>query len=184
MDVMNTHIVYAASCVLVLSIGCARPRQYVAKVSRNASRPHQSDVLNAKPSDQFASNDPSANHASLIATVAYETIEDGAATYSLADFEQIALNNNPTIAELVATTQKAAGFRTQVGLRANPIVGYNGTQIADSRTDQHTAYISQTIITADKLALNRRVLNEALGPRVICLETRGDARAIKRNDKV
>ncbi len=89
---------------------------------------------------------------------------------TLADFESMALVNNPTIAQMVATTQKAAGFRTQVGLRANPFVGYNGTQIADAGTDQHTAIISQTIITADKLELNRRVLNEALRSQLLELE--------------
>jgi len=89
---------------------------------------------------------------------------------SLSDFESLALCNNPTISELVATTQKAAGFRTQVGLRANPTIGYNGTQIADVGTDQHTAYITQTIITADKLQLNRRVLNEALRAQLLQLE--------------
>ena len=55
---------------------------------------------------------------------------------SLADFESLALGNNPTIQELMATTQKAAGFRTQVGLRANPTVGYQGNQLADQGTDQ------------------------------------------------
>lgn len=89
---------------------------------------------------------------------------------SLGDFESIALSNNPTIAELVATTQKADGFRTQVGLRTNPTLGYNGTQIADVGTDQHTVYISQTIITGDKLELNRRVLNEALRAQLLQLE--------------
>lgn len=85
-------------------------------------------------------------------------------------FESLAMGNNPTIAELVATTQKAAGFRTQVGLRANPSIGYNGTQIADQGTDQHIVFISQTIITADKLALNRSVLNEALRAQLLQLE--------------
>lgn len=89
---------------------------------------------------------------------------------TLEAIESIALSNNPTIAELVATTQKAAGFKTQVGLRANPIVGYNGTQIADRGTDQHTVFIEQTIITADKLALNRSVLNEALRAQLMQLE--------------
>jgi len=89
---------------------------------------------------------------------------------TLEEFEAIALGNNPTIAELVATTQKAAGYRTQVGLRANPSIGYNGTQLADEGTDQHTAFISQTIVTADKLALNRRVLNEALRAQLQQLE--------------
>ena len=89
---------------------------------------------------------------------------------SLENFELLALSNNPTIAELIATTQKAAGYRTQVSLRANPTLGYNGMQIADADTDQHTLYISQTIITGDKLELNRRVLNEALRAQLLQLE--------------
>ncbi len=89
---------------------------------------------------------------------------------TLEAIESIALSNNPTIAELVATTQKAAGFKTQVGLRANPTVGYNGNQLADVKTDQHTIFISQTIITADKLQLNRNVLNEALRSQLMRLE--------------
>lgn len=39
------------------------------------------------------------------------------ASITMDEFQSLALANNPTIAELVATTQKAAGFRTQVGLR-------------------------------------------------------------------
>lgn len=81
---------------------------------------------------------------------------------SLGDFESIALANNPTIRELAATTQKAAGFRTQVGLRANPLVGYQGQQLADEGTDQHLIFVEQEIVTGGKLELNRRVLNEAL----------------------
>lgn len=102
--------------------------------------------------------------------VASSSSESNPAGMTLVEFESLALGNNPTIAELVATTQKAAGFRTQVGLRANPTLGYNATQLADAGTDQHTAFISQTIVTADKLALNRRVLNEALRSQLMQLE--------------
>ena len=97
-------------------------------------------------------------------------ISEQPAALTLEAIESMALANNPTIAELVATTQKAAGFKCQVGLRANPTVGYNATQIADQGTDQHTVFISQTIITGDKLALNRAVLNEALRAQLMQLE--------------
>ena len=89
---------------------------------------------------------------------------------SLEDFESLALANNPTICQLAATTQKAAGFRTQVGLRANPIVGYQGTQLAEQGTDQHTAFVQQEIVTGGKLDLNRRVLNEALRAQLLEVE--------------
>ncbi|WP_419189395.1 TolC family protein [Stieleria marina] len=89
---------------------------------------------------------------------------------TLEAIESMALANNPTIAELVATTQKAAGFKCQVGLRANPVLGYSAVQLADQGTDQHSVFISQTIITGDKLALNRAVLNEALRGQLMQLE--------------
>ncbi len=110
---------------------------------------------------------------SLPASNDYYLSERSAAVTSgltLEQIESIALANNPTIAELVATTQKAAGFKTQVGLRANPSIGYQATQLADQGTDQHAVFISQTIITADKLALNRSVLNEALRAQLMQLE--------------
>ncbi len=89
---------------------------------------------------------------------------------TLNDFEAIAFANNPTIQQLEATTRKAAGFRTQVGLRPNPVVGYQAMQLADAGTDQHVAFLSQTFVTADKLELNRRVLNEALRAQLFQLE--------------
>ncbi len=90
---------------------------------------------------------------------------------TLGDFESIALANNPTLRELAFTTQKAAGYRNQVGLRANPVVGYQGVQLADKSTDQHTAFIEQEIVRGGKLELNCRVLNEALRAQLLELET-------------
>lgn len=81
---------------------------------------------------------------------------------SLADFEALAFSNNPSIRELAASTRKAAGFRHQVGLKANPTFGYQGTQLADRNTDQHVAFIEQEFVTGRKLELNRCVLNEAV----------------------
>ncbi|MEZ6125327.1 MAG: TolC family protein [Planctomycetaceae bacterium] len=89
---------------------------------------------------------------------------------SVLDFETLALSNNPSIRELAASTQKAAGYRYQVGLRANPIVGYQGQQLADQQTDQHLAFFEQEFVTADKLALNRCVLNETLRAQLLELE--------------
>ena len=87
---------------------------------------------------------------------------DNHAGMSLADFESLAFSNNPSIKELAATTQKAAGFRHQVGLQANPIFGYQGQQLADRNTDQHIAFVEQEFVTGGKLELNRCVMNEAV----------------------
>lgn len=122
---------------------------------------------NLTPITIDSDNRAEANATSVTSGPMLATAQSG---MTLADFEAIALSNNPTLQELVATTQKAAGFRIQVGLRANPYLFYNGTQIADAGTDQHTVNISQTYVTGDKLALNRRVLNEALRAQLLQLE--------------
>jgi len=172
--------------------GCAATgRSRVSGLAKNEpSASHQqnvaSDMSSLAPDPQsqaevkFASFNPAqdepSSDSSYVEAGSADSVELGSlleqarSTMTLAEFESIALNNNPTIAEMVATTQKAAGFRTQVGLHANPFVGYDATQIADAGTDQHTAFISQTIITADKLKFNRQVLNEALRSQLLELE--------------
>lgn len=94
-----------------------------------------------------------------------------ASAITLSELEGLAFANNPTLRQLEASTRKAAGYRNQVGLRLNPIVGYQGVQLADRGTDQHTAFIEQQIVTANKLALNRQVLNAATKAQLWELET-------------
>lgn len=81
---------------------------------------------------------------------------------SLEQLESLAFDNSPAIRELDAIARQAAGFRTQVGLKANPVVGYQGQQLADAGTEQHLAFIEQEFVTGDKLSANRRVLNETV----------------------
>lgn len=89
---------------------------------------------------------------------------------TLEELESIALANNPAIKELAATTQKAAGYRTQVTRKPNPTVGYQAMQLADQGTDQHVAFYEQQFVTGGKLELNHRVLNAALSAQLRELE--------------
>jgi cobalt-zinc-cadmium efflux system outer membrane protein len=95
----------------------------------------------------------------------------GGAAMSLGDFESMAMANNPTLRELAFSSQRAAGYRTQVGLRPNPNVGYQAVQLADQSTDQHTAFVEQEIVRGEKLQWNRRVLNEAVRAQNLELDT-------------
>ena len=92
----------------------------------------------------------------------YSPQDDVSSYATLEELLFLAFGNNPAINELAATTQIAAGYRTQVGLYANPMVGYQAQQLADAGTDQHLVFIEQQMITGGKLQLNRRVLNEAV----------------------
>lgn len=79
-------------------------------------------------------------------------------TYTLEQLTALARANSPAIREAEAAVSKVEGLRYQVGLRPNPTVGYNGTQLADQSTDQHTVFVSQDYVTAQKLERNTGVL--------------------------
>lgn len=77
---------------------------------------------------------------------------------SLADFEGIALSNNPSLAQMANRLEAARGEWVQVGLAPNPVLGYVGSEIGnDGRAGQQGGYIGQEIVTGGKLSLNRQV---------------------------
>jgi cobalt-zinc-cadmium efflux system outer membrane protein len=86
----------------------------------------------------------------------------GGSAFTLADLEQLALQNNPAIRQASASAHKGMGLRDQVGRRPNPMLEYNGEQLGDAGTDQHMLTISQDFVTADKLAWNQTVLDRAV----------------------
>ena len=102
---------------------------------------------------------------------------DGAAqvetisSWSLAAIESIALQQNPALLQASASAHKAMGYRNQVGRKPNPIVGYQGAQIADKGTDQHAAFYEQEIVRGDKLRRNERVLNQEIQSQLWEVET-------------
>ena len=79
-------------------------------------------------------------------------------TLTLADVEALALANNPAIRSAQATTNKAAGLRSQVGTAPNPTLGYFGQQIDDRGTSQHGVFFEQEFVRGNKLGINREVL--------------------------
>lgn len=77
---------------------------------------------------------------------------------TLKQLEEIAEESNPALVQLAAVVDKARGVHEQVGLYPNPVVGYSGSEIgSDGSAGQQGGFISQTIVTGDKLALNRNV---------------------------
>lgn len=120
--------------------------------------------------DQADDNSPSSETSALVVAAEAPAATFAQPEMSLSDFESLAFANNPATRELAATTQKAAGYRYQVGLKANPVFGYQGQQLADRQTDQHLAFVEQEFVTGGKLELNRRVLNEAVRAQSLELE--------------
>ncbi|MFH5805484.1 TolC family protein [Alienimonas sp. DA493] len=77
---------------------------------------------------------------------------------TLAEVENAAVANNPTLRGAGAAVDKARGILTQVGLSPNPTVGYTSEDIGEGGSaGRHGVFASQTFVTADKLELNRAV---------------------------
>ncbi|MCA9051493.1 MAG: TolC family protein [Planctomycetaceae bacterium] len=90
---------------------------------------------------------------------------------TLAEVEQLALENNPSIQQSAAAAGQADSLRDQVGLRPNPTFGYFGSQLADRNTDQHGLYVDQEFVRGNKLHLNRCVLQQTAQARLWDVET-------------
>ena len=91
--------------------------------------------------------------------------------WSLAQLEATALQQNPAILQASASAQKAYGYRSQVGLKPNPVIGYQGQQLADGGTDQHIAFVEQDIVMGDKLRKNQSVLHQEIQSQLWEVET-------------
>jgi cobalt-zinc-cadmium efflux system outer membrane protein len=77
---------------------------------------------------------------------------------TLAEAEALATAFHPALREAEARVRAAHGNWVQVGLRPNPAIGYDGTDLGDSGTaGKQGGFISQEFVTGGKLDLNRAV---------------------------
>lgn len=82
----------------------------------------------------------------------------GAGCLTLADLEQMALANNPSLGEAQARVAAARGNWLQVGLMPNTVLGYSGQQLfSGGEAEQQGLYIEQEFVRGQKLQLNRAV---------------------------
>ena len=76
----------------------------------------------------------------------------------LEQFEQMAEQSNPALAEAAARIDAARGNWLQVGLRPNPTIGYSGQQLGSGgEAEQQGGFLGQQFITGGKLGLNREI---------------------------
>jgi outer membrane protein, heavy metal efflux system len=82
---------------------------------------------------------------------------------SLAELEETAARCNPSLAQAAARIEAARGQHLQVGLRPNPVAGYLATEIGDEgRAGQQGGFVSQEVVTAGKLQLNRALADQEI----------------------
>lgn len=82
---------------------------------------------------------------------------------TLAELEETALAYNPTLVQGAMRVRAAEGNCLQSGLYPNPVIAYRGEEIGDERTAGFQGgTVSQELITAGKLRLNRAVASEEI----------------------
>ncbi len=75
---------------------------------------------------------------------------------TLADLEQIALVNNPTLGQAGARVRALQGKQVQVGLYPNPVIGYLGDEMGNEGTaGQQGGFLRQEFVTNGKRGLSR-----------------------------
>lgn len=125
--------------------GSARP----APPSAHASHAMPSSVENfTRPNFNAAPRNLQAPAAATLRTAALE----------LADFERIALERNPTLAQASAQIDASSARALQAGLQLNPVVGYNGEQFgvgSPQLGEQQGFFIDQEFLRREKRQLSR-----------------------------
>lgn len=82
---------------------------------------------------------------------------------TLSQLESLAFANNPSISRAAARVEAARGNHLQVGLRPNPIVGYEGQQLGSGGlAEQQGIGVGQEIVRGGKLQLNRAVASQEI----------------------
>ena len=95
-----------------------------------------------------------------IAPAGAQTTPSGQTKITLEQLEQMALANNPTLAQASAEIRAAQGRKRQAGLYPNPTIGYTGEQIATGpsrRGGEQGFFVRQDVVLGGKLRLSRKV---------------------------
>ncbi len=94
---------------------------------------------------------------------------------TLAELEQLALQNNPTTTAAAAGVDAARGRTRQAGAWPNPVIGYAARRLTAGDRDprgEHGFFVEQTIPLGGKLRLSRDVFEKSIAakprPRAIC----------------
>lgn len=84
---------------------------------------------------------------------------------SLAQLEELAIRNNPTLRQAEAEVDAARARRRQAGLLPNPTVGYTAEEVAlgpTFRGGEHGVFIDQAIPLGGKLRLSRAIFDREI----------------------
>jgi outer membrane protein, heavy metal efflux system len=86
-----------------------------------------------------------------------ETLPSGVPSrMTLVELEQMAMANNPTLAQAAMRVRAIQGKQVQVGLYPNPVIGYIGDEMGNEGTaGQQGGFLRQELVTNGKRGLSR-----------------------------
>lgn len=81
---------------------------------------------------------------------------------NIAEFEQLALKNNPTLKQARAISAESSALARQAGLWPNPSIGYEGAEIRGGsfHGGEQGGFVQETIVLGGKLRLRRQVFEQ------------------------
>lgn len=101
--------------------------------------------------------------AELLAPMQPQGPRNNVPTLTLAELEQLAMTNNPSVARSAALVSAARGRWVQAGLPPNPSWGYLGQQLGSGRVStQHALLVDGELVTGGKLAMRRAVVEQEI----------------------
>ena len=133
----------------------------VAEAQDPLRAPGPADVMYPRIA-RWAGRDP---HVADVATLqpTIENLSTADVLMTIAELEQMALSQNPTVAQASRQVQALRGKYVQQGLRPNPVLGYVGEEIGDEgRAGLQGVAMTQQVITGGKLQLNRAVVSHEI----------------------
>lgn len=118
----------------------------------------------ATPSAPPAAADPAESLAqppSVATAEALPAVEPDGVTID--NLQQMALANNPAVAQAAARVDALRGSWLQAGLWPNPLVGYTASEVGnEGRAGQQGGFAGQEFVTAGKLRLDRAVVAQQI----------------------
>lgn len=87
-----------------------------------------------------------------------QVVDLASSSLSLTDFESMAMQNNPVLAQMANLVDAAQGNWLQAGLPPNPTAGYSGQQLGShGQAEQQGVFLGQEFVMGKKLRLNRQM---------------------------
>jgi len=173
---MNIQTRSAWALPLLLAVGCATSLQQFAATSADTP----SDSVGSLSASETAITPVDYQESVPAELIQPQTVAEGEQTttpvrndsellvpqrlpstdgLTLGAIEQMALANNPAIAQSEAKVRALRGKWVQVGLPPNPTAGYTAGEIGnDGAAGQQGLFVGQTYITGKKLQRNRAVV--------------------------